>query len=138
MNKRMFLASSLAAAAATGGLNTRGNAQVAATPMVKLVFLLHRRPGMEPEEFSRYWRDVHGPIGARMPGVRKYVQNHARATLDASPLPCDGFAELWFDDMASLERSLASPEGQAALTDSEKFLDVERIQTFVVEEVPVA
>jgi hypothetical protein len=39
--------------------------------------------------------------------------------------------------MASLERALASPEAQAAMVDSENFLDVKRIQTFVVEEVRV-
>jgi uncharacterized protein (TIGR02118 family) len=72
-----------------------------------------------------------------MPGVRRYVQNHAGTTLDGSALPCDGFAEIWFDDMASLQRALTSPQGQAAMADSENFLDVERIQTFVVEEVPV-
>jgi uncharacterized protein (TIGR02118 family) len=137
MNKRQFLASSLVAAAGASGCSARSDAQGEAVPMVKLVFLLHRRPGMDLDEFTRYWRDVHGPIGAAMPGVRKYVQNHADATLDGSPLPCDGFAEIWFDDMESLQRALASPEAQAALVDSENFLDVERIQTFVVEEARV-
>jgi hypothetical protein len=39
--------------------------------------------------------------------------------------------------MKSLQRALASPEAQAAMADSENFLDVERIQTFIVEEVTV-
>ena len=137
MNKREFLASSLAGAAAANALTALGQTQNQTRSAVKLVFLLHRRPGMSFDEFSRYWRDVHGPIGAEMPGVRKYVQNHAGATLDGSPLPCDGFAEIWFDDMESLQRALASPAGQEALVDSENFLDVERIQTFVVEETLV-
>ena len=133
MNKRQFLASSLAAAVSAMGFSARSQT----VQRVKIVFLFHRRPGMSFNEFSRYWRDQHGPIGAALPGLRKYVQNHAGATLDGSPLPCDGFAELWFDDMRSLERALASPEAQAALADSEKFLDVKRIQTFIVEEVAV-
>jgi uncharacterized protein (TIGR02118 family) len=105
--------------------------------MVKMVFILHRRPGMDFAAFSRYWRDKHAPIGSALPGLRKYIQNHAGATLDGSPLPYDGFSELWFDDMGSLERALASPEAQAAIADSENFLDVGRIQTFIVEEVTV-
>jgi uncharacterized protein (TIGR02118 family) len=137
VNKRKFLASSFAAAISGAGFTVRGRAQGKAVPMVKLVFLLHRRPGMGLDEFRRHWRDVHAPIGASMPGVRKYVQNHAGATLDGSALPCDGFAEMWFDDMGSLQRALTSPQGQAALADSKNFLDVERVQTFVVEEVPV-
>jgi uncharacterized protein (TIGR02118 family) len=105
--------------------------------MVKMVFLLHRRPDMNFETFSQYWRDRHAPIGSALPGLRKYVQNHVGATLDGSPRPYDGFSELWFDDRAALERALASPEAQAAIADSANFLDVERIQTFIVDEVTV-
>jgi len=137
MNRRKILASSITATVVASGLSSRSNAQSGSAPMIKLVFVLHRRPGMEFDEFSRYWREVHGPIGAEMPGVRKYVQNHAGITLDGSPLPCDGIAEMWFDDMESLQRALTSPAGQAALLDSENFLDVERIQTFVVDEMSV-
>ena len=89
------------------------------------------------DDFRRYWRDEHSEIGAALPGLRKYVQNHVTSTIDGSLPPCDGFAELWFDDLESLNRALTSPEGQAAMVDSENFLDVERIQTFVVEEVTI-
>jgi uncharacterized protein (TIGR02118 family) len=80
--------------------------------MVKLVFTLHRKSGMSFEEFSRYWRNVHAPIGAALPGVRKYIQNHARATLDGSPLPHDGYSEMWFDDMESLQRAAHREHGE--------------------------
>jgi uncharacterized protein (TIGR02118 family) len=135
VNKRQLFASSLAAVVA--GCSAVGDAQIATPRTVKLVFMFHRRPGMTFGDFSRYWRDQHAPIGAALPGVRKYVQNHASATLDGSPPPCDGFSELWFDDMESLQRALASPEAQAALVDSVSFIDVQRIQTFVVEEVTI-
>ena len=55
MNKRQFMAASLTAAVSAAGC-TRPNEP---TPMVKLVFLLHRRPGMAFDDFSRYWRDRH-------------------------------------------------------------------------------
>jgi uncharacterized protein (TIGR02118 family) len=137
MNKRHFLASSFAAAVGAAGYSPVSDAQVATPQGVKLVFMFHRRPGMDFGDFSRYWRDQHAPIGAALPGVRKYVQNHAAAALDGSLPPCDGFSELWFDDVESLQRALTSPEAQAALLDSVNFIDVERIQTFVVEEVSV-
>lgn len=133
MNKRQLLASSLAAVLAGCSVD----AQIATSRTVKLVFMFHRRPGMGFDEFSRYWRDQHAPIGAALPGVRKYVQNHVGATLDGSPPPCDGFSELWFDDMESLQRALASSQAQAALVDSANFIDVQRIQTFVVEEATI-
>jgi hypothetical protein len=28
--------------------------------------------------FFRYWKDVHGPIGARIPRLRRLVQSHRR------------------------------------------------------------
>ena len=44
--------------------------------MVKLVYCIRRKRGLTREEFSRYWAEVHGPIGARIPGLRKLVQSH--------------------------------------------------------------
>ena len=44
--------------------------------MIKVCELVRRRPGMSVEEFQAYWRDVHGPIVAALPGLRRYVQDH--------------------------------------------------------------
>jgi len=30
--------------------------------MLKLVYCISRRPDLTPEEFRRYWHEVHGPI----------------------------------------------------------------------------
>ena len=49
----------------------------------------------------------------------------------------DGFAEVWFDSMEAFEQALSSPEGQAALADTEKFIDVKRMQTLSVDEVTI-
>jgi uncharacterized protein (TIGR02118 family) len=97
--------------------------------VTKLVVFLNKRPELSRDEFRRYWRDVHGPFGARMPGVRKYVQNHALA--DGAPF--DGFAEMWFDDAASMHAALASPESATAGADAPNF--VEKTQLMFVEEV---
>src|SRR2546423_12096361 len=80
-------------------------------PMIKLVYCITRRRGMTLEEFSRYWREVHGPIGRRIPGLRRLVQSHSTRHLgDLSPPAFDGMAELWFDDLAALEAARRSPE----------------------------
>ena len=105
--------------------------------MLKIVFLVHRRPEMEPQNFRRYWKDTHAPIAARLPGLRKYVQNHSAAAPDGTPPTYDGFAEMWRDDAQAMEQSLASPEGQAALADAGKFIDLERMETFSVNQETV-
>ena len=99
--------------------------------MTKLVVFLNKRAGISRDEFRRYWREVHGPLGAKMPGVRKYIQNHAVA--DGAPF--DGFAEMWFDDTATMQAAFASPESAAAGADAANFL--EKTQLMVVEEVTV-
>ena len=104
--------------------------------MTKVIYVLHRRPDMDRDEFRRYWRDIHGPIAARMPGLRRYVQDHALTDVLGEP-PCDGIAELWFDSEEAMRAALASPEGVATLADVPNFLDRDRIGEMVVEEVTV-
>ena len=105
--------------------------------MIKAVFLVHKRPDMNDEEFRRYWRETHGSLGARIPGLRKYVQNYANPEPDGTRPPDDGFAEIWFDSRESLDQGLASPEGKATLDDAANFIDVSRMQSFTVQEIPI-
>ena len=105
--------------------------------MTKVIYVLHRRPDMDLGEFRRYWREVHGPIAAKIPGLRKYVQNHAVPDPASGDLPCDGIAELWFDSPEAMQAGFASPEGVATTADIPNFLDRDRIGEMVVEEVTV-
>ena len=105
--------------------------------MTKVIYVLHRRPDMDPGEFCRYWRDVHGPLAARMPGLRKYVQNHGLPDAAPGDLPCDGIAELWFDSAEALRAAFASAEGVATMADVANFIDRDRIGEMVVDEVTV-
>jgi uncharacterized protein (TIGR02118 family) len=98
--------------------------------MLKMIFLLHRRPAIDADEFSRYWSKHHAPIARKLPVLRKYVQNHARAAGRDAPAYV-GVAEMWWDDAKAFEASLASPEGQSAQEDAARFMDVERIQPSV-------
>ena len=82
--------------------------------MVKGIFIMARRPGLSLEEFSDHWHGVHGPLVAAVPGLRRYVQTHAIPEaygIQGVMGPThDGFSELWFDDFASLQAAMASPE----------------------------
>jgi uncharacterized protein (TIGR02118 family) len=103
--------------------------------MIKLVYCITRRRGMTLEEFSRYWREVHGPIGRRIPGLRRLVQSHPVPHLpDMAPPRFDGMAELWFDDIAGLEAARHSPEWRASSADEANFIDETRTALFITEE----
>jgi uncharacterized protein (TIGR02118 family) len=103
--------------------------------MIKLVYWITRRPGMSREEFSRYWREVHGPIGRRIPGLRRLVQSHPVPHPGDMPAPTfDGMAELWFDDLDALEAARRSPEWRASSADETNFIDGTRTALFLTEE----
>ncbi len=90
---------------------------------------------MALDEFLRYWREVHGPIGRRIPGLRRLVQSHSVAhPPDMAPADFDGMAELWFDDMAALETARHSPEWRASTVDEANFIDQTRTALFLTQE----
>ena len=91
--------------------------------MVKAVCMVSRRPGLTVHEFQEHWAGEHGRLVSRIPGLRRYVQNHAVLEaygLATRPMTHDGFSELWFDDLATLQTAWTSPEWQAAREDSRR------------------
>ena len=71
--------------------------------MIKLVYCITKKADLTDEEFFHYWENVHGPIGARIPRLRKLVQSHRLiVSEDVHRHDYDGVAELWFDDMEAL------------------------------------
>ena len=101
---------------------------------MKLVYCLCRKPGLSREEFIRYWAEVHGPIGARIPGLRKLVQSYALPVPGAGRSTFDGMAELWFDDLAAVLEARQSAEWGASTADEANFVDPTRSAYFVSEE----
>jgi len=102
--------------------------------MVKVVYCISKKPTLSDEEFFRYWKDVHGPLGAKIPRLRKLIQSH-RLSISADKQPSyDGMAELWFDDVASLLAARQSPEWKASSDDEANFIDLKRVAHFVSEE----
>jgi uncharacterized protein (TIGR02118 family) len=86
--------------------------------MVKAIFVATKLPGLTLGEFFDRWQHHHGALAARVPGLRRYVQNHAipEAYADRAQTH-DGWSEVWFDDLASLHGAAQSPEWQALRDD---------------------
>jgi uncharacterized protein (TIGR02118 family) len=103
--------------------------------MIKLVYCITKKAGMTDQEFFHYWKDVHGPIGARIPGLRRFVQSHRIVVVDDKYRPdYDGMAELWFDNVDSLLKARQSKEWQASVEDEGNFVDSNDVAYFVTEE----
>jgi len=103
--------------------------------MIKYVTVLFSRAGMSREEFRSYWKYTHVPILKEIPGLRRYVQNHALQDLEGNEPSYDGFGELYFDSVETMQEGLASSEGKATIADIPNFCDTERLVRVFVEEV---
>lgn len=92
---------------------------------LKYAAFIRRRPGLDVEEFQRYWRTTHGPIAARNPYLRRYVQNHVRpSAYGAGRNPAfDGVPMTWFDSFDDLRASASTPELAATRADEVNFMD---------------
>ena len=103
--------------------------------MIKVVYCISKKTGLSDEEFFCYWEGVHGPIGSRIPGLRKLVQSH-RVTVpgDNRLADFDGMAELWFHDLEALLAARLSPEWKASTEDEANFVDHDRVAYFVSDE----
>ena len=103
--------------------------------MIKLVYCITKRPDLSDEEFFHYWKNIHGPIGATIPRLRKLVQSHRiKIPADKYPPAYDGIAELWFDSVEDLLAARQSPEWQASTHDEANFIDQTKVAYFVTAE----
>lgn len=96
----------------------------APSPGVKNVEFVTHAPGMAIETFQRYWREVHGPLAARIPMIRRYVQSHTRrAAYERGRAPLyDGAALAWFDDTDAMRASARTPEYARVRADEANFI----------------
>jgi uncharacterized protein (TIGR02118 family) len=117
--------------------------------MVKLVYCLRRRADVSPEEFYRYWLDVHGPKVKRVAEVlraRRYVQSHTCAPEMNQMLVAsrglapayDGVTEVWWDSLEDAQAGMTTPAGAEAaamlLKDESHFIDFSQSRVFMTTE----
>jgi len=120
--------------------------------MVRLTFLLRRKPEQSFEDFQAYWREKHGPLVARHAttlNILRYVQVHTvddpineglpgmRGNMEK---PYDGVAELWWTSRDAFVAASMSEEGQAAgaelLEDEAKFIDLPNSPIWLAHDYP--
>jgi uncharacterized protein (TIGR02118 family) len=103
--------------------------------MVKIVYCITKRPDLSHEEFFRYWKNIHAPIGAKIPRLRKLVQSHRINIPGDNHAPAyDGIAELWFDNIEDLLAARQSPEWQASTKDEANFIDHTKVAYLITQE----
>ena len=85
---------------------------------------------MTTEACLAHWRGHHAAIGASLPGVRAYVQNHGVLAGGRFLLPYPGFdimPELDWADLAAMDAAIDSPaHEQDSVDDEANFIDTAR------------
>lgn len=84
------------------------------------VTVLYDEP-TDPAAFEQYYFEQHLSIAARIPNVARVETAKVVATPDGSATPYYRIAELWFDDIETLQASMGSPEGQRTVEDMANF-----------------
>lgn len=120
--------------------------------MIRLVFVLRRKPELTRDAFQDYWRNQHGPLVASFQntlGIHRYVQTHTmndpaneaaqKARGEMEP-EYDGVAELWWESEQELTKRLqentAQKAGAALLEDERKFIDLTNSPLWFAYEYP--
>src|SRR5512137_72519 len=90
----------------------------------KNVEFVTRKPGLGVDEFQRYWREIHGPLAAQIPMIRRYVQSHTRpSAYERGRTPAyDGVAITWFDDTQAMRASAATAQYARTRADEANFI----------------
>ncbi len=101
---------------------------------VKNIEFVRHKAGMAIPAFQRYWREVHGPIAAEIPMIRRYVQSHTRlAGYDRTPPPAfDGLAITWFKSVAAMREAATTPAYRRTRADEANFIATDRDPPFII------
>jgi len=122
--------------------------------LLKLAFLLRRKPGMSRQDFQTYWRETHAPIVTKYKEsgyTAQYVQCHTRETSmtdaarrsragEGNPLPdiYDGIAQIYWNDVSDIQKGIDHPlgkeGGRAMFQDEKNFIDLPNSPLFYGDE----
>lgn len=104
--------------------------------MIKRFVILRRKPGMSVKDFRKYWKTVHGPLIAKIPGLLKYVQYHVRSPNGIND-PIDGIAELWFKSEADQQKAYQTTEYKNVVKDEPNLfqMDHDHIHPVMTDEI---
>ena len=101
--------------------------------MLKQVTIFKKRPDLSKDAFEEHWRTRHAEVVCELPGLLRYVQNHMAAAGDG----VDGIAEVWFDDIHAMRANAGHPALDAIRADERNFIDVDTMDSVIVEPATV-
>ena len=82
----------------------------------------YAKEGMSKDEFVNHWLTKHAPLAKKKFGdkLKKYVINIVMSA-DGEEPGYQGTAELWFDNMTTVQTIMSSPAFEQVMADSANF-----------------
>lgn len=105
--------------------------------MIKGIALVVPKADLSTAAFHRHWREVHAPLALRITQLHRYVQSHRKllAVPGFDDVPYGGVAEVWFDDLASLDNLKNNPAYiDGAQADEPNFIDTAQLKFLATRE----
>ena len=83
----------------------------------------------DPGAFDRHYREIHIPLGRRLPGLRRYTVSRDVAAVRGAPYYL--VAELDWDTVDELHDAFASPEGRATAADAARLAELAPVRSMI-------
>jgi len=90
----------------------------------------------DPTTFDRHYREVHVPLGRRLPRLRRYTVSRDITAVRGAPYYL--IAELEWDTIEELRAAFASPEGRATATDAARLQELAPVRSMIFVDEDVA
>jgi hypothetical protein len=105
---------------------------------VKLVSFTVRRPGLEPSQFARHYREHVDVARVHHPGVCRYVQNLVTGASGDGADGVEAVSELWFAGEGDFRGRFYADDGSPAAVraDNEEYIDFSRTRSLLVKPAP--
>ena len=97
----------------------------------KIAWLARFSPALTRHDARLHWTNVHGAIGAQVPGMVRYQQNHVIGPMPGSPAPADdryeidGYSLGWWPTRRAYDDAMATDEWAAMGADAPNVFDRE-------------
>lgn len=103
--------------------------------MVHLIIPPKKKLGMSKLDFHLHYRDIHGALFSKVPGGRRYVQNHFFGRKFDEELPYDALTDIWLDSEEAFQESFTSPiYKQNPQPDLPNFIHMGQLLRFLTED----
>ena len=84
--------------------------------MIKRMVSFSLPEGTDPDEFWRYWQEVHVPGIMQLPGLKKYVINRV-SKVGGGEAKFWGVAETYWESEEAMVQAFKSPHGKSCQDD---------------------